>query len=418
MRQPELDNARTRGLYPALAHRQLYFDSPGGALPPEVVLRAMTATLRASLTRSGAVFARSRHTALLIEHARHAVADLVGAEADAVVLGPDLPTLLERLARSLARTWRLADEVVLTRLDREANVRPWISAARSVGAQVRFAQIDVETCELPAWQYENLITARTRVVAVTAASGAVGTRPDVPAIAAAAHARGALVVVDAAALAPHAPIDLGELGADVVAISADAFGGPRMAALAAAPGILARIESDWPGGPLERFERDGVPPEQLSGLIASVDHLAQLVPSGARGSGPHGGSTDRRARLVASMEAVERYERRLFDPLIDSLRAIDGVTVVCADESRTRVPVLQLGIAGHSARDVALELSRASISVWDGDSHTPWLMEDLGVDDAPAGGLMSVGLMPYTSAPDIGRLLAAISRIAGSPARD
>lgn len=409
MREPELDNARTRGLYPALAHRQLHFDSPGGALPPEAVLRAMVATLRASLTRPGGAFARSRNSALLLKHARQAVADLVGAHPEDVVLGPDVPTLLERMARCLARGWRLADHVVLSRLDREANVRPWLGAAKSVGAEVVFAQIDVETCELPAWQYEQLMTSRTRLVAVAGASGAVGTVPDVPAIARAAHERGALVVVDAAALVPHAPVDLTQLGADLLALSADAFGGPRVAALVGAPGVFASVESDWPGGPQGRFERDSVAPEQLSGLIAAVDHLAGLLDATDRPSSP---GAERRARVLASMRAAQRYGRTLFDPFVEALRSIEGVTVICAGPADSRIPVLQFGIAAKSAREVAEELAKASISVWHGDGQSPRLMGDLGVHEAFPDGMVSVGLMPYTSAADVRRFLAAVSDIA------
>lgn len=398
-----LDNARTRGLYPALAHRQLYFDSPGGALPPDLVLRAMVATVRASLTRPGAAFARSRNTGLLEQHSRAAVADLVGADPADVILGPDVATLLERIAQALSRSWRLSDQILLSRLDREDNVRPWLSAAKPVGVQPVFAQVDVETCELPAWQYKQLLTPRTRLVALPGASGAVGTCPDVAAIAAAAHEVGALVVVDASALAPHAALDLAELGADVLALSADAFGGPRVAALVGAPGVWARIGSDWPGGPLTRFERDGVAPEHLSGLIAAIDHLADLVP---------GTGGDRRTRLLGSMGAVQSYGRSLFDPFVASLKGLDKVTVVCATDPDARIPVLQLAIDGRPGRWVAQALAKASIAVWDGDAQAPALMADLGATDAFPGGMVSIGLMPYTSVADLRQLLAAIASIA------
>lgn len=403
MRYPALDNARTRGLYPALAQRQLYLDSPGGALPPEAVLRAMVATLRASLTRPGAAFGRSRNTALLEQHARTAVADLVGVDPADVLLGPDVPTLLERIAQSLSRTWRLSDQILLSRLDREDNIRPWLSAAKPIGVQAVFAQIDIETGELPAWQYEQLLTTRTRLVALPAASSAIGTRPDVAVIAQAAHDVGAVVVVDASALVPHAPVDLGELGADLLALSANAFGGPRIAALVGAPGVLSRLASDWPGGPLARFERDGVAPEQLSGLIAAVDHLGDLVP---------GSDADRRTRIVASMGAVRRYGATLFDPFVESLRTLGNVTVVCATAADARIPVLQLAIDGRTARWVAESLAKASISVWDGDAQAPQLMADLGVAEAFPDGMVSVGLMPYTSSSDLQRFLAAIADLA------
>lgn len=400
MRDPDLDNARTRGLYPALAHRQLYFDSPGGALPPEVVLRAMMATLRASLTRPGGAFGRSRNAGILVEHSRTAVADLVGADPGNVILGPDVPTLLDRIAQALSRRWRLSDQILLSHLDREAAIRPWLSAARPIGVQPVFAGVDAETGQLPAGQYERLLTKRTRLVSVPAASGVVGTCPDVASIAKAAHDVGALVVVDASALAPHAPVDLGELGADLLAVSADAFGGPRVAALVGAPGVLERIGSDWPSGPRARFEGDGVAPEHMSGLIAAVDHLAGLVPSS---------DDDRRTRIRASMGAVRRYCATLFDPFVESLRALPQVTVVCAAAADARIPVLQFAIDGRPARWVAESLAKASISVWDSDAQSPQLMADLGVAEAFPDGMVSVGLMPYTSSADLKRLLAAIA---------
>jgi cysteine desulfurase family protein (TIGR01976 family) len=430
-----IDNARVRGLYPALASHQLFFDSPGGALPPELVLGAMTSTLRASPTSPGGVFARSRHTAVLADRARAAIGDLANCVGADVLLSAELSTAFELLARGMAKSWRLGDEIVLSRLDQEANIRPWLTVAKAVGAQVRWAHVDVETCELPVWQYEELINARTRIVALPAASAAVGTRPDAAAIAEIAHRHGALVVLNAAALAPHAPIDLHALGADLLGLSLDALGGPRVAAVATAPGVLDGIESDWPGIGPARFERGGLAAEQLSGLIAAVDHLAALLE-------PQSG--DRRARLVASMTAVASYEQELFATLIDDLRAIDGVTVVCADKDVDRVPILQLGLQGISARETAEALATAGISVWDGDAHSPWLMSDLGVEQAvgadtrrlarsrhPSGrrsagqrsaavapaGLVTVGVMAYTSRSDVKRLVRSVATIAAASAQ-
>lgn len=375
-------------------------------------MRAMTTTIRGSLTAAGAVFARSRHVSLLEEHARLAIADLTGGSASDVLLGGDVSMLLDVVARAMARTWRLGDEIVLSRLDEEANIRPWIAAARAVGAQIRWAQFDLESFELPVWQFEQLIGRRTKVVALPAASAVVGTRPDVGAIAAIAHRHGAFVSVNATGLAAHAPLDLAGLGADLLSVSLTALGGPHAAAVAAGPGVLHRLDTGWPGDGPARFERSGLGPEQLSGIVAAIDHIGDLVER--EPTDPAAAS--RRGRLEESLAAVEAYEQPLFDDFAARLRTIPGVSVMCAAGPRTPTLALQIGRLG--ARDAARLLDQHGVCAWHGDGHAPWLIADLGADDARSGGVITFGMMPYVSRADADRAIAAVRAIAQAASSD
>src|ERR1700716_521121 len=219
------DVARIRGLFPALGVGWTHFDGAAGMLVPEQVASAVSTAMRAPVSGPGGAFPASQRAESIVTAARRAVADLVGADPAAVVLGPSAPVLVRRLVDSMAERWTIGDEVVVSRLEEQANMAPWQRAAKRVGAVVRWGEIDIETCELPAWQYENLVSARTKAVAVTAASGSVGTRPDVPTVVEFAKRVGALVVVDAPYAAPFVPLDLPSLGADVLVLSAQAWGG-------------------------------------------------------------------------------------------------------------------------------------------------------------------------------------------------
>ena len=214
------DVARVRGLFPALGDGWVHLDSPAGMQVPEQVATAVSTALRAPVSGPGGIFPASQRAEAIVEAARRAVADLVGVDPAGVVLGPSSAVLLQRLADALGDGWMLGDEVVVSRLDHPANVAPWQRAAQRSGSSVRWAEVDIETCELPAWQYDDLISPRTKVVAITAASGAVGTRPDLRRIADQAKQAGSMVVVDASAAAPFIPLDITSMNADVVAVSA------------------------------------------------------------------------------------------------------------------------------------------------------------------------------------------------------
>ena len=225
-----LDLAAVRAGYPALADGYAYLDGAAGTQVPAAVIDAISAAHRSGLGNAGGAFPASKRSDEITAECRRAVADLVGGTAAGVILGPNMTTLTYRLAATLARTWRPGDEVIVSRLDHDANVRPWVQAAARAGAAVRWAEVDLPAGELDAGQYDALLTGRTRLVAVTAASNVIGTRPDVAAITAKARAAGALSYVDGVHATPHGPTDVAALGADFYATSAYKWSGPHIAA--------------------------------------------------------------------------------------------------------------------------------------------------------------------------------------------
>ena len=286
------DVSAVRALYPALADGHAYLDGAAGTQVPVPVIDAIADAYRAGIGNLDGAFAASQRSDSIVAQARAAVADLVGGTADGVVFGPSATALAYRISEALSRQWTTDDEIVVSRLDHDSNIRPWIQAAGRVGALVRWAEFDLVTGELPAEQYAELVGPRTRLVAVTAASNAIGTRPDVAAIAGYAHAVGALCYVDGVHATPHVPVDIAALGADFYATSAYKWSGPHVAALIADPALL---ETVWPDklAPSSnavpwRFERGTLPFADLAGVTAAVDHLAGLGDLGA-GDAPGGG---------------------------------------------------------------------------------------------------------------------------------
>ena len=396
-----VDVGRVRGLYPTLATRTAQLDGSFATLQPESVVRAIIGTLRSAPAQLGSHSTRSHQAATRVGRARRAAADLVNGRPEDVVLGSSSVSLLLRLATIASSDWQLGDEIVVSRLDADIALHPWLRVARSRGAVVRWAEVDLETGGLPDWQYKTLVNRRTRVVTVALGNPATGVVPDVRAIADLAHARGALVVVDAGAAPPYLPIDLVELGADVVAVAAPAFGGPTVAALVTRPGLLEELQavSDdavLPGG----FEVPPLPVELLDGFTAAVDHLADLDEF-ARG--------DRRTRLVQSLRLAGEYTGRLYSRLDDGLRALPGVTVLGAPERA--LPVAAFTVAGRTPEQVGTFLQRHDVSVWTGRAGIGELLRAVGADEI--GGACFVGLMPHTSSGEVSQLLDALGKLVG-----
>ena len=394
------DVARVRGLFPTLGDGYIHLDGPAGTLIPESVARAVSAAMRVPLANRHGPFPSSARADALVDAARRAFADLVGGDPAGVILGPNMTTITYGLARALAKTWRVGDEVVLSRLDHDANIRPWLTAAKSAGAVVRWAEVDIETCELPEWQYDELITRRTRLVAVTAASNAVGTRPNVRAISDRAHQVGALVHVDGVHAAPHGPLDMARLGADFLATSAYKWGGPHVSATAASPAVLDRLAPDKlvpsPDAVPDRFETGTAAFELMAGAVAAVDHLAGLDDA-VTGS--------RRDRILGSMIALQRYEASAFARLESGLRSL--LHVYALGSPRIRAPTMSFSVKGWKPRAVTEELARRGICAWDGDYYAYELMESLGVGEL--GGAVRVGLVHYNTVHEVDRLLDALA---------
>ena len=396
------DVARVRAAYPALADGYAYLDGAAGTQVPSAVIDAISSAYRAGIGNVGGTFPASARSTGIVAECRRAVADLVGGSPDGVVLGPSMTTLTYRFAGALAADWGPGDEVVVSRLDHDANVRPWIQAARRAGASVRWAEVDPATGELPLEQYEHLVSERTRLVAVTAASNVLGTRPDVPSIAAVAHATGALVYVDGVHATAHGPVDVAELGADCYATSAYKWSGPHVGALVADPGLLERLRPDKlassPDTTPERYELGTLPFADLAGVVAAVDHLAGLDPAAAGA---------RRHRLIASMAAAEVHELGLFAELRAGLAGMEHVRLYGRAARRTATAYFT--VAGRIPRDVAAHLAGRRVNVWHGHNYAWELTSVLGIRDT--GSAVRAGLVHYNDREDVDRLLAGVAQV-------
>ena len=337
---------------------------------------------------------------------RLAVADLVNAHPRGVVHGRSATQLVYDFSRHLSRDWGAGDEVVVTRLDHDSNVRPWVQAAERAGATVRWADFDPETGELPVEAVASLLGPRTRLVAVTAASNLIGTMPDLPAIAAAVHAAGALLFVDGVHFTAHELPDVGALGADFFTCSPYKFLGPHCGVLVARPELLETIEPDKllpaTNAVPERFEYGTLPYELLAGVTAAVDVLASLDPETTDAASP------RRARLAASYAALHEHERALADRLRAGLDGLDGVTVWSRAGRRT--PTVLMTFDGRAASDVTKRLAADRVLAPSGNFYALEASRHLGLGDE--GGLR-VRLAPYTDESDVDRLLASLAATLG-----
>jgi cysteine desulfurase family protein (TIGR01976 family) len=397
------DVKRVRAAYPALSDGYAYLDGAAGTQVPAAVIEAIGDAYRTGIGNAGGAFPASGRSDAILAECRQALADLTGAEPDGVIIGPNMTTLTYRLAGTLARAWGPGDEIVVSRLDHDANIRPWVQAAQHSGATVRWAEVDTATAELPSGQFAELVSDRTRLVAVTAASNIVGTRPEVAAIAATAHAVGALCYVDGVHATPHVPVDVAALGADFYATSAYKWSGPHIGTVVAKPALLETLSPDKlvpaPSGVPGRFERGTPGFADLAGVVAAVDHLASLDPAA-------GGS--RRERLLTSMTAVAEYEAELFARLLAGLTAMQHVTRY--GHAARRAPTAFFTVAGHTPREVAEHLAARKINVWSGDNYAWELTGAFGLRDS--GGAVRAGLVHYNDESDVERLLAAVAELA------
>ena len=393
--------SRVRAAYPALAEGFVHFDGAAGTLVAEPVARAVDGTLRAAVGNRTTVFEPGRRALQIVSLARDAVADLVGADAAGVVFGPSATGLTYSVARALADDWRPGDEVVVSRLDHDANVRPWVQAAARAGVTVRWARFDPETGSLPVEQYRSLVSDRTRVVAVTASSNAIGTRPDVAAIAAIAHEAGALVYVDGVHATPHHPTDVAALGADFYVTSAYKWSGPHLAACVAAPSRWETLRPDKlmpsPDNVPDRFEWGTLSFELLAGVSAAVDFLSTLD-GAATGS--------RRARLLTSMAAAYQYEMKLFETLLDGLRSVPSVRVLPAPPGGC--PTVSFRVGDEPPSQTAQALGDERICVFSGDYYAYEYFSSMGLRDT--GGAVRASVYHYTTTDDIDRLLRAVEK--------
>jgi cysteine desulfurase family protein (TIGR01976 family) len=377
---------RTR--FPGLSDGWARLDGAAGTQMVDDAIEEMAAWMRSGhAANHGGAFQAAERTDALVDAARASVARLLGAGPEGVVFGPSMTALTMRFAAAACRSLQPGDEIVLTRLDHDANVAPWLIAAARAGVEVRFAEPERETLELPAAAVEAVLSPRTRWVAVTAASNAVGTIPDLPGIIEAAHAAGARVFVDAVHATPHRAIDVAGLGCDALACSAYKWFGPHIGILWARPELLGELSPDKlrpsPDTVPERWELGTLPFESLIGVRAAADFVARL---------------DR--------EELRAHEDRLLAQMVEGLGALDGVTVHGA--ARDRTATVMFTVAGHSSHDVAAHLARAEIAVWHGNYYALELSRWLGLE--PDGALRA-GVVAYNDSDEVDRLLEAVAEL-------
>jgi cysteine desulfurase family protein (TIGR01976 family) len=380
--------AAVRERFPGLRDGWARLDGPAGTQMVDAAIDAMADFMRSGDNANhGGVFRAAEATDELVAATRETVGRFLGGDPRGIAFGPSMTALTMRFAATAARDLGPGDEVVCTRLDHDANVSPWRIAAERAGATVRYADPEPETLELPASAIEAVLSERTRWLAVTAASNAVGTIPDLPAIVAVAHDAGARVYVDAVHAAPHRPIDVAALGCDALVCSAYKWFGPHIGVLWARPDLLEALHPDKlrpsPDEIPDRFELGTLPFESLTGVRAAADFMLSL---------------DR--------DALRAHEDALLARMLDGLRGIGGVTVYGA--AGDRAPTLMFNVAGRTATDVARALAAERIAVWHGNYYALELSEHLGLEPE---GAVRAGAVAYTDEEDVRRLLDVVARL-------
>lgn len=407
------DPRAVRPLFPALSQEvagrpAVFLDAPGGTQVPRSVIEAISGYLATSNANTHGAFLTSARTDAVIAAAHQAMADLLGCGPDETVFGANMTTLTFALSRALGRELGPDDEIVVTRIDHDANVAPW-RALEERGVTIREVDVDVEDCTLDMADFAAKVTPRTRLVAVNYASNAVGTINAVARAVELARSVGALSFVDAVHYAPHGPIDVRALGCDFLACSVYKFFGPHVGVLYGKAEHLERLRpyKVRPASDLapERWMTGTQNHEGLAGVTAAVDYLASLAGEG---------HPTRRAALLAAMHTVQEYERGLSEQLVAGLLRLPGLTfygIREAERFNLRTPTVSFRLAGQTPRQVAEALAERGIFVWDGNYYALSLSQRLGVEEL--GGMVRVGLAHYNTAEEVDALLAALADLAG-----
>ena len=410
-----------RAQFPALEQKVdgqsvVFLDGPGGTQVPQSVIDAISDYLTRSNANLHGAFATSARTDVLVARAREAAADFLGCNSDEIVFGANMTTLTFAISRAIGRDLQPGDEILVTTLDHDANVAPWL-ALQERGIVVRTVDIHEADCTLDLADLERQLTERTKLVAITYASNAVGTINPVAKIRQLAHAVGALVFVDAVHYAPHASIDIQALDCDFLVCSAYKFFGPHLGILYGKHKHLSRllpykvrpasneVPACWETGTLNF--------ESLAGLVATIDYLTEL---GRRVSSSVSGILNQREALVAAMRAIQAYEQSLAQELLPGLLKISGVTIYgITDPERFgwRTPTVGMLLAGYTPYELAKALGERGIFTWNGNFYALNLTQRLGVESR--GGLLRIGLAHYNTLEEVHRLLQTLQDLAVRP---
>ena len=392
-----LDVQRLREQFPALATGAAYFDGPGGSQVPQRVIDAITAYLRDSNANLGGAFRTASESDEVMERGRAAAADFTGGDPDGIAFGANMTTLNFQLAHAIARTLEPGDEIVVTALDHDANVSPWLMVAGDHDLIVKTAPLRADDVTLDVDALEELLGDRTKVVAFTLASNAVGSIPDAERIAAAAHRVGALAWADAVHMAPHRRLRAREIGLDVLLCSPYKFFGPHLGIAAIRPELAEALPADRvrPAGetpPGHRFEAGTQSHEAITGATAAIQYLRDLG----------GGDLD------SAFAQIEDHETKLAARFLSALP--DGIDLYGIRTPEGRTPTFCFNVPGRSPREVAELLAEQDMYVWDGNYYALEPMRALGLDDT--GGAVRAGFLHYTTEEEVDRLLEVLDELA------
>lgn len=390
-----------RSQFPSLKSGVAHFDGPGGTQTPQSVGEAIYEAITGPLANRGTITEAERAAEATVSQARSAMADLLNVDARGIVFGRSMTQLTFDFARTLAQDWKPGDEIVVSKLDHDANVRPWVRYAEKSGATLRWIEFDPATGHLDVSDVEAVVNERTKVVAITAAGNILGTKPDIPAISKVVHAVGALLYVDGVHNTAHCVVDVAALGADFYGCSPYKFFGPHIGVMSAKPELLEKLHPDklLPSTEVvpERFELGTLPYELLAGITAAVDFIAGMDQQAAG---------TRRERIVTSMESAEAHEHSLSHRLKSGLDSMPNVTVY--SKARSKTPTELFSLAGVDSQHVYRELAKKKINAPAGNFYAIECSRHLGLGDT---GAVRAGLAPYNTAEEIDRLLDALSEI-------
>lgn len=415
-----LDVAAVRDHFPALSRMVngvpvAYLDGPGGTQVPRECIAAISTYLERSNANHGGAFTASVETDALLHEVHAAGADFLGAhDPDEISFGPNMTTITFSISRALGRDLGPGDEVVVTRLDHDANVAPWLAVAADRGATVRWLELTDDRTTLDLDALSEVVGSRTRIVAIGLASNALGTVTDVGRVIEAAHAVGAIVYVDAVHAAPHLPIDVSALRADLLVTSPYKFFAPHLGMLYGRRDLLERLDAyrvrpagaELPG----KLEVGTQNHEALAGLLGTFEYLESL----GAAYGEAGDRSDRRGRLRAAMSAIHVHERAMSLAVLERIGSLPGLTMHgIVDPARVgeRVPTFSFTLAGSAPREVAEHLARQGISAWDGDFYAWELVRHMGLADA--GGLLRIGFVHYNTLEELDRLRDSVLELTG-----
>ncbi len=401
---------KSRAQFPALSSNAIFLDNPGGTQVPQSVIDAVSYYYTHQNANLGGAFRTSRSSESVMSDARQAAADLLDAQPNEIVFGQNMTTLTFNLARSLASRFRPGDEIVVTRLDHDANISPWTTLARDTGATIKHLDFDPTDCTLRLDQLDELIGERTKLVAIGWASNAVGTINPVAEVCAKAKAVGALSFVDAVQYAPHCSISVSDIDCDFLACSAYKFFGPHVGILWGRHSLLEELEAykvrPAKDSAPDKFETGTLNHEGIAGTTAAINYLAGLASTTGTAT------SDRRSRLVESFGVMQKYEQDLCNILIKTLRANPAITVygiTDPDRATERVPTVSITVEGHTPRAVAEALGDQDIFVWDGHYYAVDVVDQLGLTGS--GGMVRIGLAHYNTEQEVRRLGEAFLRI-------